>query len=377
MARIGKHEPGTSRRRDDTGADAERGESTRHGATERRVLRSQYSTVKSLIYDEREDISRLDSDRFELVIGEVENLHQLVQKPREQVADAETLLDIATTLVTSVQSHGNGRVVPSDFISSLLANYGQHDGVASRGNARNSMLWVGIGFAVSHVFRKVPGCCTMIGPVNTEMKKRKAVAHWKRTRPTESTHPEEVDDAGAEEKTETDKNMSTMFEILRKKRCVRLEHLVLNRSSFAQSVENIFALSFLVKDGRAAITVNENRHHFVLPRNAPSASSVASGEVSYSHFIFRFDFEDWKLMISVVGAGEELMPHRNMRNASGNSPKVPMQFDSQVAMPTTPIRKLSRNRGLIVRGESVVEDDSTRKGLTLLTSDPLNWVENA
>lgn len=73
----------------------------------------------------------------------------------------------------------------------------------------------------------------------------------------------QIADTGKEEKTDTDKNMSAMFEILRKKKQVRLESLILNRTSFAQTVENLFALSFLVKDGRAEITVDENGSHHV------------------------------------------------------------------------------------------------------------------
>lgn len=85
-----------------------------------------------------------------------------VQKPREQVADAEALFDITNTLVTSVKAFNNEGVTPADFVNCLLRDFGQDGGSSSSQNeSRSSIRWKDIGQVVSHVFRSPPGCCTM------------------------------------------------------------------------------------------------------------------------------------------------------------------------------------------------------------------------
>ncbi|MFS8002206.1 putative non-structural maintenance of chromosome element 4, Nse4/EID family [Helianthus anomalus] len=359
MVRAVKGEPIDVNRRN-TEQNNDRVEEDGGNGVERRVLRSRYLAVKNLISVKRDDISKVDSDKFKSIFDEVECLHQLVQKPREQVADAEALLDITNTLMTSVKAQGSEGLTAADFVSCLLKNFGQIGG----DDVRNSVKWKDIGTTVSHVFRNGDGCCTMLGPMNSEVKQRKVAAQRKQSRPTEKARPEELAASVTEEKTDTDKNMATMFNVLRKNRNVKLENLVLNRSSFAQTVENLFALSFLVKDGRAEIKVNEEGCHLVSPRNAPAANAVASKEVSYTHFIFRFDFRDWKLMLESVTEGDELMPHRTpTADTSANS----QQTENETTLPTTPIRKLSRNRGLVLQEQAVVEDspesgDSSSRG---------------
>ncbi|KAF9587249.1 hypothetical protein IFM89_039530 [Coptis chinensis] len=341
--------PGTRRRstRGDKGRPDHDGGVGRQDVVARRVLRYKYLAVKNMINDERDNISA-ESDKFKSVIDQVESLHSQVQNPREQVADAEALLDIANTIVASVKSQNSDGITPSDFITSLLSKFAHQNGELSTENPRDSMAWGNFGFAVCHIIRRAGGCSTMLGPMDMEIKQRKVVQRKRARPPAESScHPEELDN-DAEEKTDTDKNMSTMFNILRKKRSVRLEHLLLNRLSFAQTVENLFALSFLVKDGRVEITVKDNGHHLVSPKNAPAAAAVASGEVSYSHFTFRLDFKDWKLMMDSVRNGEELMPHRAQAEITNDFQREPIP-DSQTAAPTTPIRKLCRNRGLVVQ----------------------------
>lgn len=339
-----------------------------HGEKGRRVLRSRYLAVKSKISEKREDLTSADSDNFCSIIDEVESLHQLVQKPREQVADAEALLDITNSLINSVKAHSASGITPANFVSSLLREFGHQSG--SIEGSRGSKFWKDVGVAVSHVFRSAPGCSTMVGPMDTEVKARNPIVRRRHSRPIESSRPEEFDDSVAEERTDTDKNMATMFNILRKNKSVRLENLVLNRNSFAQTVENLFALSFLAKDGRAEIKVDEKGCHLVSPRNAPSANAVSSGEVVYNHFVFRFDFKDWKLMSTYVEVGEELMPHRCQAQMPNSSqPDEPSRKHQQTG-PTTPIRKLSRNRGLVLQ-EQTVGEESPDSELAIVEDSPL------
>ncbi|GAV75867.1 Nse4 domain-containing protein [Cephalotus follicularis] len=331
--------------------------STQQDSSQRRILRSKYAAVINLISDKRDDIASTYSDNFYTVFNEVENLHQQVTKPREQVSDAEALRDLAKSLEKSIKSLSNEGITPVDLVTSLIAEFGVSTAtrLSTQEDTQISMSWKDIGLRVSPIFRKFPGCCTMVGPMNTEWKQRKAVARRKRTKPCPRNKPEEVNDTGAEEKTDTDKNMSLMFEILRRKKRVKLECLILNRKSFAQTVENLFALSFLVKDGRLEINVDDNGVHSVSPRNAPSADTIMSQEVIYRHFVFRYDYKDWKLTMDMVPVGEELMPHRGSTNASAASQVEPGVFKSTEPILATPIRIFSRNRGFFVQ-ESLTKD---------------------
>ncbi|KAF9607806.1 hypothetical protein IFM89_001527 [Coptis chinensis] len=60
---------------------------------------------------------------------------------REQVADAEALLDIANTIVASVKSQNSDGITPSDFITSLLSKFAHQNGELSTENPRDSMAW--------------------------------------------------------------------------------------------------------------------------------------------------------------------------------------------------------------------------------------------
>ncbi|CDP17504.1 unnamed protein product [Coffea canephora] len=247
---------------------------------------------------------------FKTILEDVEKLHQQVVKPREQVADAQVMLNLTTTLLTSTESLGLGAFTPANFVSSLKRQFAEDSQRIQSGNSSNSISWKAIGRAAAHVFKQGIGCRTMqvlIGPMELMFKPQKCTVVRRHRRLIEKEKPKEVN---SEEETQNDMIVAVMFGALKRNNPVKLDNLILNRHSFAQTVENLFALSFLVRDGRVFMEVDENGSHLVSPRNAPVRRSVVSGEVKYSHFIFRLDFADWKLMMDSVPRGEELMPHR-------------------------------------------------------------------
>ncbi|KAL5720855.1 hypothetical protein ACHQM5_013485 [Ranunculus cassubicifolius] len=268
-----------------------------------RSIRFRYLRVKKLINDEKDEIANMDSNMFDSLMGELNHIHEQVGQPREQAEDASAFLDLVSILSSRIKAEGNQGIKPYDFVTALLQLY------KITGDPRALFPWGDFGYSASGVFRKALGCCTMVGPMNIQPKQRKTNVRKKRDDQSTTARPQELENPDVE-RNETDKNIATMFDILKKRRSVKLECLVLNRDSFAQTVENLFALSFLAKDGRICINVGDNNCHLVSPRNAPASKNVTSKEVSNSHFLFRLDFQDWLLMMGFVGVGEELMPNR-------------------------------------------------------------------
>ncbi|KAK6138368.1 hypothetical protein DH2020_027897 [Rehmannia glutinosa] len=340
--------------------------------SKRRDIRSHYREIENRINEGKDEIANGDSDKFMAIMNEVENMHQHVKKPREQIADAEALLGLTRHLTASVKTHTSGDITPAEFVSCLIREFGRRKIAKHSSENSPNISWRNIGFLVSPIFLKVPGCMTMIGPIENKLKQRKVAVRAKRSRSIRKAQPKELEKA-AEVVTDTDKNMQVMFEILKKEKKVKAENLMLNRNSFAQTVENLFALSFLVKDGRVRIVVDETGSEVVVPTNGPTAEEIKSGVAKSHQFIFRFDFDDWKLMKTQVPEGEELMPQRDAFTNSCYDNANTQPCDQDLSIPegipidsclilTAPVKKFSKNYGRTMLNSCLTQVDGGMTG---------------
>ncbi|KAG0584307.1 hypothetical protein KC19_3G201300 [Ceratodon purpureus] len=231
---------------------------------ERRRLRAEYRELQHSIHVDKEAIGSADTTKFMDIVSKMDELHHKVRKPREQIADAEAVLGVTRHFVECMKdARRKGGVSPATFVGHIIRGFSVPT-TDRNDDAPYVIDWGKLGIAGCGIFNFAPGLSTMLGPMDIEPKSRKSGVRRSRVRPTQFTQAEEVKDRSQEESNaQTDANMETMFRKLRAVKQARLDVLVLNRRSFSQTVENIFSLSFLVKDGRVSITYDEDGEHIV------------------------------------------------------------------------------------------------------------------
>ena len=148
--------------------------------------------------------------------------------------------------------------------------------------------------------------------MDTQVKERRVAQRVRRDAPVGPvSNPDAVDDTLTEQ--QTDHNMKRMAKILKHKtkagERVSAQRLASNPASFAQFVENVFTLSFLVKDGDAGLELPAedaaDRSATVVKRQKPEEQHVER-----STFVMHLDVKGWRALVENNGGAEGVMPHR-------------------------------------------------------------------
>ncbi|OBT53656.1 hypothetical protein VE04_06100 [Pseudogymnoascus sp. 24MN13] len=89
-----------------------------------------------------------------------------------------------------------------------------------------------------------------------------------------------------------------------------LFRFVINPRSFGQTVENMFYVSFLIRDGKAAITVDEDGLPFLGEAEPLGRAEALKKDVSKHQAIFAIDMATWEELIEVFEIREPIIEHR-------------------------------------------------------------------
>ena len=302
--------------------------------TERRKIREQYREL-IVLSEENQDSTLNTAEQIKGILRTANDLHENVTKPREHAADTELLYTLATSgLSAAKQTLGSRLNTPKDLVNALKCEYlpGWTPDESTNNQRLEEFNWEKLGAWAIDNFNTVCGVTTMFGPFQDLLPKERQVAQRRRREPLgQLVKPAEQENAKAcaTEQQETDKNMEEMLNVLlapEQEKGVGLPLLVLNPKSFSQTVENIFTLSFLVREGRAKMESNPSGKGILVTAvlNKRSGQGEKEGpKAGTSQWISTFNMRDWKKMTEVIPASKCLMSHRTYDDFSNEIPATP------------------------------------------------------
>ncbi|KAF9359064.1 nuclear protein [Mortierella sp. AD094] len=302
---------------------------------EKRKIRQQYRKLISDTEVHRKELMDPTNNGLLANVDQANKLYKNVFGTHEATLDAK-LLVMSADLGMQKAKHlrmGQGGFDETEYISRLVNKMGGHD----IDSDQVGMNWSTIGRMAVKWTRKAPTMDFMLGPMSVEHKSRSFTQRTRVVRdPKAMRKPQELREEDiARQENETTKNVMQIADILEE--CtdkVNLFELVVNPESFGQTVENIFYLSFLVRDGKVSITEEDmddpnrgmygdddevpepkegaNIQPMVELTETPTAEDYQGGLLK-KQMVMEIDMATWRDLIEVYDIRRPMIPTRHTK----------------------------------------------------------------
>lgn len=258
-----------------------------------------------------------------------------VNRPTDASLDSEVMNLLAHAGVEIVRKAAQGSVMKynvDDYIRRLKHTYVDE---ADRDISEDAFAfqWQEVGGRFETWFRPAPKLTHMLGPMDAAPPAKRAVAQRraKRVIVGEGVRPDMLGDLedivhqGDGAMKETDKNMENMWKRLGEQphsKAYMIE-LCINHDSFAQTIENIFTLSFLVRDGR--VSLSNSPEGIVVTRQTGGGRGGGDGQQQTQQkdkervqFVMTLSMKQWNEWKQLVRRENALMPNRTQNDEGAN-----------------------------------------------------------
>ncbi|BFZ65340.1 hypothetical protein YB2330_006506 [Saitoella coloradoensis] len=159
--------------------------------------------------------------------------------------------------------------------------------------------------------RRPPTMDWMLGPLSLEKKVRERTERQRlRKDRADLVRPQAIGEGDIEQQENTTpQNVRAISDILAQHSPCPLFKFILNPESFPQTVENIFYLSFLVRDGKASIQEDEDGLPVVQDCEEPDEADFAAG-LKKKQIIFEMTEAMWKELCEAFDVRKSIIPTR-------------------------------------------------------------------
>lgn len=190
---------------------------------------------------------------------------------------------------------------------------------------QSSWDWDRLGILAAQHSRRAPACDYLLGPLQVQPRPRRQARRTVLDSGAEQSAPQQL---GVEDIVQTKNETSRIVvEIARLldnaggESGVNLFRFALNPVSFSNTVENLFYLSFLVRDGKAAVFHDDEGQPLIsaclltVSSEEPTEQDRSEG-LTRRQLVFELDMDTWKRLVETYNITEPMIPTRAPASAA-------------------------------------------------------------
>lgn len=178
----------------------------------------------------------------------------------------------------------------------------------------DSWDWTKLGKIAARHSRRAPVPEHLFGPLQVTPRHRKVTRSSRLDTDAAQVAPEQLD-ATEMSQSENETSRLVLDIMQRLETCsgeegVNLFQFALNPESFGDTVENLFYISFLIRDGTAAIVENDEGDPMLLLSEVPTEEDRQAG-LTRRQIVLELDMATWRDLIEVYNIQHAMIPTRS------------------------------------------------------------------
>ncbi|CAZ80954.1 unnamed protein product [Tuber melanosporum] len=314
---------------------------------ERRRIKKEYRTLHRTLLDSTQEFLGPESDGLKKTYLRAEELYKNVKTTSDATLDSRLLVtatDLTLKKATNLTFGGGVGGIDNDEFVGKCITFMKHRAPAHRGVPaveeqdadEDGISWARLGREAASKGNKRPATTDfLLGPLSVTKRIRVARQQRRGLKRGEGTLVRPVEIEQGDEQAEN--NANTSLRLVRNVHTALADYLnenedvaesglnlfraVVNPHSFAQTIENIFYVSFLVKDGFVSVQENEDDLPVIFLAEPAEAEERESMTIKRSQMILSLEMHQWQEAIKVFDIHEPIIPsrreHREDVGASG------------------------------------------------------------
>ncbi|KAF7729267.1 nuclear protein [Apophysomyces ossiformis] len=285
---------------------------------ERRQLRQSYRKLITKTEENRRNYTHVGNNGLIDTLEKANVLYARVRNTQEATLDSKLLVlsaDLGTQKARNLRL--DNQVFNVDEFVSKIITYGRSAEVTERERSRSDqepdLDWKKIGLKAVAFGKAAHSIDFMLGPLSVEKKQRKVTKQVRLVKNKEDlVQPTKLQESDLQQQeNETSNNVNQIYRILDERGPVNYFEFITNPESFSQTAENMFYVSFLIRN--AVAEIDDSSGQPILATRAPPLTEELADNLRKKQVIMNLDMALWKEIIETYGIRESTIPTRPKR----------------------------------------------------------------